>query len=533
MWIVRHQQGLILGAAGAVLCAFALAPLVSLVAQAVHEGASALAVLGTGQPFVLFGRSLALSGAVTLLALALGVPLGLAVSRLDVPGRRALWLLHALPMLIPPFLVALGWFHLLGREGLAGTELSSRLLFSEAGAVFVLGLAFAPVVTSLVAIGVLGVDPSLEEAARLVASPWRVATRILLPAARPALALAAIVVFALSLSELGVPMLLRVEVFPAAVFARLGGVDHAPGEAFALVLPLVPVALALLALERRLVGARSFAVLGLRGRAREPLRLKPASRLVASVLGWSAAGLSVLPLAVLALRATASDGFTAATAWIGRAPVTSLLASLSAATVMGGLGLVLGHAAARRLRGSAWLDGLAVLAFLMPSSVLGVGLISLWNRPATELLYGSVAILVIGYVARYSAVAARAAACAVAQSPPQLEEAAAAAGAGFLRRLIRIVLPVHARGVGFAWLLGAVFCLRDLETAVLFYPPGREPLTVRIFTLEANGPPGVVAALATLQVALTAAVVGLGGALLLGVRQHHRDLRQVSDEASP
>src|SRR5690606_8108733 len=150
----------------------------------------------------------------------------------------------------------------------------ARLFFSEVGLVFVLGATFAPIVTSLVALGVMGVDASLEEAARLVARPWRVATRILLPAASPAIALSAIVVFSLALSELGVPMFLRVDVFPGAVFARLGGVDYAPGEAFALALPLIPVAALLLLLERRFVGRRSYAVLGLRSGARAPLPLR-------------------------------------------------------------------------------------------------------------------------------------------------------------------------------------------------------------------------------------------------------------------
>ena len=92
--------------------------------------------------------------------------------------------------------------------------------------------------------------------------------------------------------------------------------------------------------------------------------------------------------------------------------------------------------------------------------------------------------------------------------------AAAASGAGFLRRLFRIVLPVNARGVGFAWVLALVFCLRDLETAVLFYPAGRAPLTVRIFTLEANGPEAVVAALSVAHIAITAAALVLGAAFV-------------------
>ena len=63
---------------------------------------------------------------------------------------------------------------------------------------------------------------------------------------------------------------------------------------------------------------------------------------------------------------------------------------------------------------------------------------------------------------------------------------------------------------GRSWLLALVFCLRDLESAILVYPAGRDPLTVRIFTLEANGPESVVAALACVQAgAIAAALAGL------------------------
>ena len=509
----RWEQALLLGAAGAILGVAALLPLVQLFAQLSTSGAAAFSVLGTSRPWTLLFRSVGLSTAVTLCALAIGTPLGVLVARMDLPGRRALWLLHAFPMFLPPFVVVLGWFHLIGRQGLLGSETSAGVLFSPVGIIGVLALAFAPVVTSLVALAIMGIDASLEEAARLVASPWRVVTRILLPAARPALVLAAIIVFALSLSELGVPMFLRVDVFPAAVFARLGGIAYAPGEAFVLVLPLVPIALLLLFIERRFVGVRSFAVAGLRGMSRSPLplgRWRPA----ATVACWSLAALSLAPISALAIRATLGHGFTHLPQWLGQAPWTSLISAVVAATVIVALALVLGHAAARHLRGATSLDALAMLAFVLPASVLGVGLIAVWNRPATGALYGSMAILVIGYVARYSVVGVRTVASVILQSPAHLEEAAAASGAGFARRLFRIVLPVNARGIAFAWLLALVFCLRDLESAVLFYPPGGEPLTVRLFTLEANGPTAVVAALAVTQVAMTAVALGLGAILL-------------------
>ena len=504
--------------AGVILIIFALLPLLQLLGEAATAQSEVYAILLTRQPWSLLGRSLALSGSVTACTLAIGIPLGVCISRTNVPGRSALWILHAFPMFLPPFLLVLGWFHLLGRQGYFGTETTARCLFSELGVVAVLTLTFAPIVTSLVGLGIFGIDASFEEAALVVARPIQVVMKILVPAIRPNITLAAIIVFALALSELAVPMFLRVKVFPAAVFARLGGIQYAPQEAIALVLPLVPIALLLLNVERRFVGVRSFALANLRGISRRPLALG-GWRSPVTAACWIYALLSLAPIGALICRAGSGHGFLALPQWLGHAPITSLLSAIIGATIISILGLVLGHAVARSLRGSAALDALALFAFVMPASVLGVGLIAVWNRAVTQVLYGSMAILVIGYVARYSVVSLRAVASSVRQTSPHFEEAAIVAGAGYARRLVHIVLPMHLRGAAFGWLLAMIFCLRDLETSVLFYPPGGEPLTVRIFTLEANGPEPVVAALAVLQVLITAVLMGIG-ALAIPRRRH-------------
>jgi iron(III) transport system permease protein len=472
-----------------------------------------LALLGTTNASALLARSLFRSAAVTALALALGIPLGVLVGRTNVRSSRVAGLIHSFPMFLPPFVVSLGWFHLFGANGLAGSPTTSARLFSETGLVLVLALTFAPIVTALTALGLQSLDPSLEEAARVVAKPLRVISRILLPAARPAWVLAAIIVFALAFSELGVPMFLRVDSFPAAVFSRLGGVDYAPGEALALVLPLVPVALVLLLIERRFVGSRSYAVLGLRSRRQDCLPLGR-WRTVATLGLWSAAVVSAGPLLALGWQAVASGGFAQVGSRLGSAPWHSLSSSALAATLIVAVGLIVGHAAARGRSTAQALDAVAVLAFLAPAAVLGVALIGLWNRPYFRSIYGSAAILVVGFVARYAVIGVRTIGTLIAQTQVHVEEAAAAAGAGFWRRLTRIVLPLHGRGLALAWLLALVFCLRDLELTVLYYPPGGQTLTVRLFTLEANAPEPVVASLAVVQLAMTAAALGLGGALL-------------------
>jgi iron(III) transport system permease protein len=515
----KWQAPAVVGAIGGIFCALVLLPLAAPLAGGAGEALrlrsfGAFAAPGT---WALLLRSLGLSACVAAVSVLAGAPLGLLLGRMDVAGRRLLLLVHGFPFFVPPFLLALGWFYLLGHQGFAGSETTARLLFHEIGHVAILGLAFAPVVSTLVAVGLWNVDPALEEAGRVVARPLRVAARILLPAVWPALALGAILAFALAFSELGVPMFLRVPVYPAVVFSRLGGIDYDPPEALLLASPLVPVALLLLLAERGLIGRRAFDVLGLRHREHEPIPLGR-WRSAATLCCWVLVLASVLPIAGLLLRAWEGGGFMEVARWIGGSLQNSLTAAGIAATVIVVIGAVLGHARARSLPGARLLDAGAVLAFVSPAVLLGAGLIALWNRPETRFVYGGIGILVLGYVARYGIVGMRLLAVGIAQSPASLEHAAGAFGAGYLRRLLAIVLPMHAHSLCAAWFVTAVFCLRDLETAVLYYPPGCEPLTVRIFTLEANGPEAVVAALAVVHITVTAAVLGAGG-LVLGRRR--------------
>lgn len=514
----RSETVLLLACTTVVVMAVVV-PLACLGLNAAHSGLSefsgALTALSSPQIWELLLTSLRISILTTVLSMLVGILTGIFFAKAEVAGAKIALLFHAFPMFLPPFLLGLGWFHLLGRQGIVGSDFTAKLLFSEVGAILVLTIAFAPIVTSLVVLGLRNIDPALEEAARLVAHPWRVIFQILLPTAWPAVVLPGLIVFALAVSELGIPMFLRVKVYPAVVFSRLGGFAYSPGEALALVAPLFLVALGILVMERWILGNRSIETLAYRKQPPSSI-LSGGWAIFGTIWCWLLAVLSVLPLVSLAMRAYITDGFADVANWMGNSVWNSLLQSSIAATAITTVGVVVGHAFARGRRGGVLMDGLSVLAFVTPAAVIGAGLIAAWNRPSTQFLYGTMGIVVLGFLGRYLILGVRTIAAAVAQTSAAFEDAGAAFGAGYLRRLLRIVVPMHARGIIAAWLLAMIFCLRDLETAILVYPAGAEPLTVRIFTLEANGPEGVVAALALLHVAITAIVLMAGIAFLAG-----------------
>jgi iron(III) transport system permease protein len=511
----RRAQRPVILAGTLFVVAVAILPPLALVLLELVQASSAFRLLVSARLWGLMASSLLLSAAVTAASVIVGVPLGVLFARAQFPLRKILFATHLAVVFLPPFLPALGWFHILGRKGLLGGDVTSRLLFSEIGATLVMVSCLAPIVTALTALGISGVDESIAEAGRSILGPLRTAALVLVPCAAPAISLAALIVFSLTFSELGVPMFLGVDVYPTVVFARLGGMAFAPGEAAVFMVPLVAVALVLATLERRFAGRRALAAVGGARHVERTLFTFRAPFLIGSIL---ATAVSLAPIAALLLAVEFDGGLAETIGWVGNTPFRSLGSSTAAAAIMTMVAVVLGRELNRRSWLGGWSDGLCTLAFLMPSSILGVGLIAAWNREATAWLYGTPAILVVGFVARYCAVALRAYAAALMQVPASLDDAARVAGASYLARL-GLTARMTPSGVVGTFLLALIFALRDLETAVLYYPPGGQPLTVRIFTLEANGPPGVVAALAAVHVALTLSVLALGAQVLRRVNR--------------
>jgi len=507
MWGLRSTRTLVIAAATVVFVVCCVLPLASMLAGTFSGRTSvgstyAALLLDPRQRRLLFNT--ALLGIMTAtFATVIGAPLGVALARLELRGKAILRVLLAAPMLLPPVVVGLAWISLGGDTGLltqlAGRDLLSTWTHTMSGAVLVLTLVLYPVSMLATEVAVRRIEPRLEEAALIVARPGRVVWHITLGLAAPSITAAALVIFVLAASDFGVPGLLRVRVYTTEVFTAFAAL-YDFGRGAVLTLPLLVISTLVAAAAVALAGERLITTRRAMSGRHPPLfdPWKPAAVAAASAMVLLAL---VLPLAALVREVQGVRSWAEVVAGSGIAIRNSLVLAAVGATLTVAVGLGLGYARARA-RGTVGIiaDLACVVLFAVPSTVVGVGLIGLWNRPGVlGTVYGTDAMLVLVCLARFLPLAVLGLAAAVRHVPYSHEEAAAAAGAGWARTISTIVVPQMSASLVAVWVVVFVLAFGELGASILVAPPGEATLPIRIYTMIANAPPANVAALALLQ----------------------------------
>jgi iron(III) transport system permease protein len=311
-----------------------------------------------------------------------------------------------------------------------------------------------------------------------------------------------VIIFVLAVSEFGVPGLLRVRVFTTEIFTAFAALyDFGAGVAMAT--PLLGIALIAgvavkLITGERLLTTRRSAHPGLLWQMKQwrwPLVIGLAGVIVFCVL---------LPLGALGIETRGLSRIMSIAKTSGAAITNSLFLGIVGASLILLLSTILGYGRARsrsRLRGL--FDLALIVIFAVPSTVIGIGIIGLWNRPGIlGSVYASQGIILVAYLARFVPVIVLILAASVRQIPASLEEAAEVSGASWPRTFARILLPQMRVALLAAWVVAFIFVFGELGTTILVAPPGESTFPVRVYTLIANTPPSEVAALALLQVAI-------------------------------
>jgi len=493
-------------------------PLARLLVEAFAAGQAALArALGGSAAAIV--HTLWVSALAAAIALAVGAGFAVALERGALPGRGWLRLGMLLPILIPPFIGAFGWTQAYGRAGLLDklVHVSWPGLFGGGGVVALLAVHGVPL-TYLAAAAALagrGVE-DLERAAQACgAGPLGVVRTVTLPLLRPALTAGAALAFISSASDFGIPAVVglpaRFGMVTTEIYQQLSFSSNQASFGAAVVLAGLLALLACLFLTgiARFNVSAAVTAAGRRQAGRARWTGGGAALLA---IGWTwVAATSLLPFAALVLVAvTRAYGLAPAPAnWtaqhfaaaLNRDGGEALLRSAGLAAVAATIIVLLGIVTAFIGRRGGWgrlFEGAVALPYAIPGSALAIAIILAFSR----WLYGTLAIILLAYVARFWALGHRPIAGALAQVGPETVHAARISGAGALRSLAIGVWPAIAPASVLAWLLVFLTALHELTISSLLYTPATQTVAVVVLNSEQEGDVARTAALAVLLTAI-------------------------------
>lgn len=518
------------------LILFGLVPLATLVGSALTT--SGLGSLRQTETWALLGRSLGFAALVAALACLAGGSAGYALAAHRFRGRALLLAAVSLPLVLPPYVHAVGWTALLAPGRPVSRLLGSMLgvtqaqltdaVYSLPAAAVVLSLALMPVPLLFVFAAMSAAPYTLAEAAQnMGAGPLRVFVVARWPFLRVALLSAALIVFLLASADLGVPTIFKVPVFNFEVFTQLGAFNDT-AAATILALPLIAVGLAAAAAERS--AASMFAV---REDDRDGRREGPRSRF-GSILSVAVASLLVMLGVVAPLGAVAVEGLESgalARAWaIAPGPAintvvyagAAAIGSVAIAFVVAWLGRGQdgrGNAAGFMARAT---EILMVLGFATPGAIIAIGLLGAFGSPAVSRFFPAAALVIAALVVRIAVVAERVIDAGVGAIPDSLIEAAQVAGASGARIAGSIVAPLIAPHLAVAFTAAFILSSAEIGSTILLYPPGGETLPIALYAVEANSPRSLVAALTMMLVGLPLFFAAAGAAGVLAVLRWRR-----------
>jgi len=182
----------------------------------------------------------------TLLSLCAGVALAYIMCRRGFPGAGAVDALLTLPLVLPPTVLGYYLIVLLGRKGALGGWLMNTfgvsLIFSWQGAVVAAAVVAFPLVFRSARAAFQGVDPNLEDAARVLGEDeGPVFIRVSLPLAWRGILAGAMLTFARAMGEFGATLMVagnipgRTQTLSMAVYEAVQAGNYGTGNALVLI----------------------------------------------------------------------------------------------------------------------------------------------------------------------------------------------------------------------------------------------------------------------------------------------------------
>jgi iron(III) transport system permease protein len=445
----------------------------------------------------------------TVLALLIALPLAVISDRFIFPGKGLLSSLVLIPMILPPFVGAIGIKQIFGQYGALNALIIQLGLRPHGwtfdwfaanqfwGIVIVEALSLYPIIYLNAVAALANVDPAMEEAAQnLGCTGFRRFWKITLPLIHPGLFAGGTIVFIWSFTELGTPLVFDyARVTSVQIYYGLRDIGGNPFP-YALVAIMLASSVAIYAVGRGLFGRGGHAMMAKStssGGAR-PLSRGAALACTAAFAGVTA--IAILPHVGVILvafsrewygtvvpHAYTLDNFRLALGHDLTVPAiaNSLKFSSISAVIDVFLGIAIAYVVVRsKLAGRQVLDFLAMLPLAVPGLVLAFGYLAMAQEGRFFSFLNPVRdptiLLIIAYAVRRLPYVVRSAAAGFQQTSETLEEAAQSLGCPPLKAMVRITLPLITANLIAGGLLAFAFAMLEVSDSLVlaqkahFYP---------------------------------------------------------------
>lgn len=458
-------------------------------------------------------NSLMLAVGTTFLVILLAVPLAWLANKYEFPGKKLVSGLILVPMILPPFVGAIGFQQILGIYGglnlLLGTHIDWLGRLQYWGVISLQALSLYPIMYLNASAAMANVDPAMEEAAsNLGCKGMRKFFKITLPLIMPGLFAGGTIVFIWSFTELGTPLIMNyTKCAPVQVFDALKEIGTNPFP-YALVFVMLMTSVAIYVIGKLIFGGKAYA-----------MQSKAATVSTAiHVRGWKGF-LVLLPFAIVIFIALTphlgviATSFAVPGSWyqsmlpldftggnyaeaLGHSMTVSsirnsLFYSVLAVMFNAVIGIAIAYVVVRSnipFRGI--LDSLAMLPLAVPGLVMAFGYLAIsshfsnqdWvkEQPFWQNLLdvrtNPTLFLVIAYAIRRLPYMVRSAVAGLQQTSVTLEEAAANLGASLWLRLRKITIPLIMANLIAGGLLAFSFSMLEVSDSLMlaqredFYP---------------------------------------------------------------
>ncbi len=487
----------------------------------------------------------------TALSFLIATPLALIADRFQFPAKRLLSSFCLVPLILPPFVGAIGVRQMLGQQGVVNAALHRLGLLDPGatidwlgegrfwGVVALIALHLYPILYLNLSAALANIDPALEEAAtNLGCVGWRRFQKITLPLIMPGVFAGGTIVFIWSFTELGVPLMFDyTRVTSVQIFY---GIKEISGNPF----PYALVAVTLVAtIVLYLLSKMAF------GRTNHTMMAKATTAGGARATGWTGGllctgffalitGLALLPHLGVVLTSVSTDwyGSILPQGWTldhydlalsHSLTVPSIVNSLKYASAATLLDVVLGIAIAyvvvrTNLKGRGLLDAAAMLPLAVPGLVLAFGYVAMtqpgrafaWLNPERD----PTLLLIIAYGVRRLPYVVRSAVAGLQQTSVTLEEAAQNLGCPPFRAFRKITLPLITANLMAGGLLAFSFAMLEVSDSLILAQRQEDfPITKAIYELfQLLGDGRYLASALGVWAMVFLGVTILGASLILG-----------------